>query len=148
MKTPRLFLLSAVLLLAAPGASAQALGQLLYANHAGRAITLRIVDGGHPTLMSLQPETGDAEKFRIFVLTHAGEEGLTTHGARPLAEKAPLGWRVKVNRDDTLLQAPGITYWRYASGWVLPARFTFGGQSWQLLNAELPARMFVNRPGK
>jgi len=145
---PRVLLVSAAVLLTAPRAHAQALGQLLYANRAGRAITLKVTDGGHPTLMSLQPENGDAERFRLFVLAHAGQEGLAAKGARILPEKAPLGWRVKANRTEVLLKNPEATFWRYAPGWVLPVRFTFEGQAWELLNAELPPRMFVARPGK
>lgn len=143
MDTPRLLLLSAVLLIAAPRAASQALGQLLYANRTGRAITLKIIDGGHPTLMSLRPESGEAEAFRAFVLTHAGQEGLIAPGALVLSEKAPTGWRVKVNRGHTLLKTPEITFWRYASSWVLPVRFRFAGQTWELLSADLPPRMVV-----
>lgn len=143
MGIPRLFLLSAVLLIAAPRAASQALGQLLYANRTGRAITLKIIDGGHPTLMSLRSESGEAEAFRAFVLTHAGQEGLIAPGALVLSEKAPAGWRVKVNCGDTLMKTPEITFWRYASSWVLPVRFRFAGQSWELLSADLPPKMVV-----
>ncbi len=143
MDTPRLFLFSAVILIAAPRASSQALGQLLYANRAGRAITLRLMEGGHPTLMSLRPETGDAEAFRAFVLTHAGLEGLVAPEAMPLSQKAPQGWRVKVNRGDALLKTPEATYWRYTASWVIPVRFRFAGQDWELLSADLPPRMIV-----
>jgi|GEM_PF-2922508 len=138
MKAPRAFALSAVVLLAAPRAFPQALGQLLYATRAGRAITLKVVEGGHPTLMSLRPETGEAERFRVFVLTHAGQEGLVARGAYPLPERAPQGWRVKVNRSDALLKTPEAVYWRYTAGWVIPVHFRFAGQEWELLNAELP----------
>ena len=143
MNTPRLLLLSAVVLIAAPRAASQALGQLLYANRAGRAITLRLMDGGHPTLMSLRPESGDAETFRAFVLAHAGQEGLVAPGAMPLSEKAPLGWRVKVNRGAVLLKTHEATYWRYTASWVIPVRFRFAGQDWELLSADLPPRMVV-----
>lgn len=143
MGAPRTLLLSAVLLCVVPRASAQVLGQLLYANRTGRAITLRLIDGGHPTLMSLQPETGDAEAFRAFVLAHAGQEGLVAPGAMPLSEKAPLGWRVKVNRGAVLLKTHEATYWRYTASWVLPVRFRFAGQDWELLSADLPPRMVV-----
>ncbi len=147
MNPLRIFLLAAVVLRAAPGVSSENLGQLLYATRAGRAITLKVTEGGHPTLMSLRPEVGEAEAFRVFILAHAGQEGLVAGGARPLPEKAPQGWRVKMNRGDTLLQHPEATYWRYAAGWVLPVRFRFKGQDWQLLSAELPPRMFVATPG-
>lgn len=143
MDAPRLFLLSAVVLIAAPRAASQALGQLLYANRAGRAITLKVLDGGHPTLMSLRPETGDAEAFRVFVLARAGQEGLVAPGAMPLSEKAPLGWRVKENRGAALLKTHEATYWRYTTGSVIPVRFRFEGQDWELLSADLPPRMIV-----
>jgi len=143
MNTPRLLLLSAVLLIAAPRAASQALGQLLYANRTGRAITLKVIDGGHPNLMSLRPETGEAETFRAFVLTNAGQEGMVAPGALILSDKAPAGWRVKVNRSNTLLKTPETTFWRYTSSWVLPVRFRFAGQAWELISADLPPRMVV-----
>jgi len=144
----RILLLVAALMMWAPVTMAQPLGRLIYSNHAGRAITLNVVEASHPTLMSLQPETGDAELFRVFVLAHAGQESLAAKGARLLPEKAPTGWRVKLNRSDVLLKTPKATYWRYTSGWVLPVRFKLLGQEWQLLSADLPARMFVTSPGK
>jgi len=143
MSALRLLLLSAVLLIVAPRAASQALGQLLYANRTGRAITLKVIDGGHPNLMSLRPETGEAEAFRVFVLANAGQEGMVAPGALLLSEKAPPGWRVKVNRGDHLLKTPGTTFWRYTSSWVLPVRFRFAGQAWELLSADLPPRMVV-----
>jgi len=143
MNTPRLLLLSAVLLIAAPRAASQALGQLLYANRTGRAITLKVIDGGHPNLMSLRPETGEAETFRAFVLTNAGQEGMVAPGALILSDKAPASWRVKVNRSNTLLKTPETTFWRYTSSWVLPVRFRFAGQAWELISADLPPRMVV-----
>lgn len=145
---PRILLVSAVALLTAPRVCAQSLGQLLYANRAGRAISLKVVDGGHPTLMSLQPEKGDAERFRLFILAHAGQEGLVAHSARLLPEKAPLGWKVKANRMNALLKTSDAIYWRYSAGNVLPVRFGFEGQAWELLSADLPPRMFVAVPGR
>lgn len=148
MDTPRLFLLSAVLLMVAPRGASQTLGQLLYANHAGRAITLKVVDGGHPTLMNLRPETGDAEAFRTFVLNHAGQEGMVAPGAMPLSEKAPVGWRVKANRGAALLKTHEATFWRYTATWVVPVRFRFAQQEWELLSADLPPRMIVRAAHK
>lgn len=118
--------------------AAQPLGRLLYTNRAGRAITLKVGEGGHPTLMVLQPEQGDAERFRRFILAHTGPEGLAAQGAVPLPEKAPLGWKVRANRGDGLMKAAGCTFWRYTASWVLPVRFTFDGQAWELLSADLP----------
>lgn len=148
MSALRCLLVAVTALALAPVASAQTLGRMLYSNRVGRAISLNVVDAGHPTLMSLQPESGDAEKFRMFVLAHAGQEGVAAKEARPLAEKAPQGWRVKVNRHEGLLKTPEITFWRYTSGWVVPVRFKLLGQDWQLISADLPARMFVPSPGK
>ncbi len=148
MNAPRRLVLAAVLLLAAPRAFSKELGQLLYATRAGRAITLKVTDGGHPTQMSLRPEVGEAEAFRVFVLTHAGQEGLLARDTHLLPEKAPLGWRVQANRRDALLKNPEITYWRYAPGWVIPVRFRFAGQTWELLNANLPPRLLVTMPGQ
>jgi hypothetical protein len=145
---PRILLVSAVALLAAPRVCAQSLGQLLYANRAGRAISLKVVDGGHPTLMSLQRERGDAERFRLFILAHAGQEGLAARGARLLPEQAPSGWKVRENRMNVLLKTPEGIFWRYLAGNVLPVRFLFEGQAWELLSADLPPRMFVAVPGQ
>ncbi|MBK8794437.1 MAG: hypothetical protein IPN59_15285 [Holophaga sp.] len=148
MNALRCLLVLATALTLAPAASAQTLGRMLYSNRVGRAISLNVVEAGHPTLMSLQPETGDAEKFRNFLLAHAGQEGVAAKEAHLVPEKAPQGWRVKINRHDALLQTPEITFWRYTSGWVVPVRFKLLGQDWQLISADLPARMFVPSPGK
>lgn len=142
-RAQRILLSLTVVFMAAPLAQAQPLGRLFYSNRVGRAISLKVIAAGHPTLMSLEPETGDAETFRAFVLAHAGQEGLAAKGAHLLAEKAPLAWRVKLNRGDALLKTPEATYWRYTSGWVLPARFRLLGQDWRLVSADLPPRMFV-----
>lgn len=139
-------LLSAAVLIAAPRVCAQPLGQLLYANHGGRAIRLKVVDGGHPTLMSLQPEAGDAERFRLFVIAHSGQESLVARGAHQLPERAPLGWKVKTSGMNVLLKNPEATFWRYSAMGVLPVRFTFEGQAWELLSAELPPRRIVTSP--
>lgn len=146
MKAQRTLGLSAVVLLAGPRASSQALGQLLYTTRAGRAISLKIVDGGHPTLMRLKPEVGEAERFRLFVLAHAGAEGRLVFGSHPLPQKAPPGWRVETDRGDMLLKTPEATFWRYSANWVLPVRFVFDRQEWQLLSAQLPPRRFVALP--
>ena len=44
-----------------------AVGKLLYATPAGRAISLTVVDGGHAAFITLKPEQGDAERFRVFL---------------------------------------------------------------------------------
>jgi hypothetical protein len=129
--------------LVAAQARAQSLGLLIYRTPAGRAISLKAVEAGHPSLMTLRPETGDAETMRLFVLAHAGQEGLAAKGAHAIAERAQPGWRVQVNRSETLLRNPEAVYWRYTAGWVVPVRFRLLGQQWELLSAELPPRMFV-----
>ncbi|MDP2875789.1 MAG: hypothetical protein Q8O00_06355 [Holophaga sp.] len=136
------------LMLVAPTAPAQPLGQLLYTNPVGRGISLKVIDGGQPTLMSLQVETGDAEVFRQFVIRHSGPENLATTGAYLLPEKAPANWKVKGQRSDGLLKTSTIIYWRYASNWVIPVRFRLLGQEWRLLSAELAERPFVLLPGR
>lgn len=144
----RLFVFLALAMMLTPAVSAQIMGRLLYSNRVGRAISLEVIEASHPTLMSLRAETGDAETFRVFVLAHAGQQGVVAKDAHLLTEKAPQGWRTKVNRSDELMKTPDITFWRYTSGWVLPARFRLLGQDWHLISADLPARMFVPSPGK
>jgi hypothetical protein len=147
MNASRLVLLAS-LVLATSWAQAQTLGQLIYSTRTGRAVSLKVIEGGHSTLMTLRTETGDAETLRKFVLAHAGQEGLAAKGAHELPGKAQPGWRVKVNRSETLLRNPEATYWRYTAGWVVPVRFTLLGQNWELLSADLPPRMFVATTGK
>jgi hypothetical protein len=122
----------------------QPLGQLLYATRAGRGISLTVVDGGHPAFVTLKPEVGDAEAFRIFVLTHSGPEALIAKGALLLKEQAPQGWRAGPTGTQAMLTTPEATYWRYTAGLVLPARFTWGKQTWSLSSANVPPRMFVD----
>jgi hypothetical protein len=122
----------------------QPLGQLLYATRAGRGISLTVVDGGHPAFVTLKPEVGDAEAFRIFVLTHSGPEAMVAKGAMLLKVRAPQGWRAGSTGDNALLATPEVTYWRYTAGLVLPARFTWGGQAWSLTSASVPPRMLVD----
>lgn len=144
----RLLLLPVALVALVPALRAQNLGRLLYSNRVGRAISLNVVEAGHPARMTLQPETEDAETFRVFVLAHAGQESLAAKGAHLLPEKPPSGWKVKSNRGGALLKTPEATYWRYTSGWVLPVRFKLLGQDWQLLSADLPPRIFTASPGR
>jgi len=134
--------------LTATAAPAQQLGQLLYTNRVGRGISLKVVDGGQPSFMSLQPETGDAELFRQFVIRHSGPENLAVTGAYLLPEKAPANWKVNGNRGDGLLKTSEIIYWRYAANWVIPVRFTLLGQEWRLPSAELAERRFALSPGR
>jgi hypothetical protein len=113
-----------------------ALGKLYYTTPAGRAVTFKVVDAG-PGRMSLAPETGDAEKVRAFVVTHAGSEARRVVGGRILKEPIPVAWKGGAN-DAVLLQNTEGIFWRYASGQVIPVMFQAKGQVWQLLSAELP----------
>lgn len=138
---------SAILLgLAAIGLQAQSLGRLMYRTAAGRAVTLQVVDGGHPAFITLQREQGDAEALRQFVLAHSGPEKAVDRGLLPQAGQAPPAWKVDAKGDRTLLKGAEATYWRYTPGLVLPVRFKLLKQEWSLMAAELPHRMFVENP--
>ena len=141
-------LLSLILGLAALSLQAQvaSVGKLMYRTAAGRAVTLQVVDGGHPAFVTLQREQGDAEVLRQFVLAHSGPERVVEPGMRPLPEKAPLTWKVDAKGDRTLLKGTDATYWRYTPGLVLPMRFKLLKQEWTLMAADLPHRMFVENP--
>jgi len=132
--------------LAALSLQAQTLGRLMYRTAAGRAVTLQVVDGGHPAFVTLQREQGDAEALRQFVLSHSGPEKAVDPGLVPQREKAPLTWRVDAKGDRTFLQGREATYWRYTPGLVLPMRFKLLKQEWTLMTADLPHRMFVENP--
>ena len=132
--------------LAALSLQAQALGKLMYRTPSGRAVTLQVVDGGHPAFITLQREQGDAEALRQFVLTHSGPERAVEAGMKPLPEKAPATWKVDAKGDRTLLLGKEATYWRYTPGLVLPMRFKLLKQEWTLMAADLPHRMFVENP--
>lgn len=135
-----------VLGLAALSLQAQSLGRLMYRTAAGRAVTLQVVDGGHPAFVTLQREQGDAEVLRQFVLAHSGPEKVIDKGLLPQREKAPLAWKVDAKGDRTLLLGAEATYWRYTPGLVLPIRFKLLKQEWTLMTADLPHRMFVENP--
>jgi hypothetical protein len=113
-----------------------ALGRLYYTTSTGRAVSFRVVDAGAGRL-GLAPETGSAERLRAFVLSHSGAESLAARGARTLADPVPAAWKGGAGTTD-LLQNVEATFWRYAPGQVLPARFRSDGQAWQLLAADLP----------
>jgi hypothetical protein len=126
---------------------AQSLGRLMYRTPAGRAVTFQIVDGGHPALISIKREQGDAEVLRQFVLAHSGPEKMVDAGLAPLAERAPSAWKVDAKGDRALLKGREATFWRYTPGLVLPIRFRLLQQDWTLLTAELPHRMLVETGG-
>ncbi len=129
-------------------AQAQAsLGKLIYRTPAGRAVTLQIVDGGHPAFISLKREQGDAEVLREFVLAHSGPEKVVDGALKPLPEQAPLTWKVDAKGDRTFLKGGEAIFWRYTPGLVLPVRFRLLKQEWALIAAELPHRMLVEQGG-
>ena len=141
---PRSLLLSAALLAGAPRASSQALGHLLYVTPAGRAISLKIIGGPQPGTLGLRAEAGESEAFRAFVLAQAGPVDRIARETLLLGEKAPRGWRVTSQGDRTLLKTPQAVFWQYAGAWILPVRFRFGGQSWELQSAQLPPLRFAD----
>ena len=135
--------------LAALSCQAQAIqGRLIYRTRAGRAVTLQVVDGGHPAFISLQREQGDAETLRQFVLVHSGPEKLIDAGALPQKEQAPAAWKVTHKDTRVLLKGREATYWRYTPGLVLPVRFKALNEEWALMAAELPPKMMVERGGQ
>ncbi|MBI3129894.1 MAG: hypothetical protein HYZ13_00910 [Acidobacteria bacterium] len=138
-----LFILS-ILFSSLPG-WAQSQGRLVYRTRAGRAVTFQVVDGGHPALISLQREQGDAETLRQFVLVHSGPEKLIDAGALPQQEQAPAAWKVSHKETRVLLKGREATYWRYTPGLVLPVRFKALKAEWALMAAELPPKMMVER---
>lgn len=127
-------------------AQAPSLGRLMYRTAAGRAVTLQIVDGGHPAFIALKKEQGDAEALRQFVLVHSGPEKGVDPRMTVLGELAPTTWKVDAKGDRTLLKGAEATFWRYTPGLVLPVRFRLLNQDWSLHAAELPHRMLVE-PG-
>lgn len=120
-----------------------ALGKLYYTTPAGRAVAFKVVDAG-PGRMTLAPETGDAARVRAHVLAHAGDQGRVAFGARILADPVPPAWQGGTGAMH-LIQTSEALFWCHAPGQVLPARFTFGGQTWALLTAELPPNKSFQR---
>jgi hypothetical protein len=143
MRLPWVLLLSLVV----STVQAQGLGRLMYRTSAGRAVTLQIVDGGHPAFIGLKKEQGDAEVLRQFVLAHSGPEKGVDPRLAALRELAPPHWKVDAKGDRTLLKGAEATFWRYTPGLVLPVRFKLLKQDWALMAAELPHRMFVESGG-
>lgn len=121
-----------------------AVGRLIYTNPAGRAMSFKVVEAG-PSLITLASETGDAAAVRAYVLAHAGDQVRLARGARILPNPVPANWQGSSGTTD-LLQTVEVTYWRYAPGQVLPARFSCGGQIWQLLTAGLPPGRTFSQP--
>jgi len=122
-------------------------GSLLYADPAGRGVSLVVVAGPQPDRMTLRPEQGFEERFRLAVLALAGPEraaGGTT--IQVLVEKVPPSWRVAGRSGGRLVRIGGTTFWRYLPGQVLPVRFVFDRQAWSLVSADLPAQTFRSKP--
>jgi hypothetical protein len=109
---------------------------LLYRTQAGRGITLEIIRVG-PSLFSFKPERGDAEKFRQVVQRHCRSESDLDPKAKILKELPPAGYTSAAGVGH-LVQTPLVTYWQYAPGYVLPARFRALGQFWELILADVP----------
>jgi len=126
--------------------AAQSLGHLSYRNRTGKALRLEVHDGGHPALITLRAEKGELEELRLLVLGHAGPEKMNAPGATVLKRRATEGWKVSEARAAVLLEGADGTYWRYTPGLVLPVRLPLGKDEWKLVEAELPARMFVVNP--
>jgi hypothetical protein len=141
---PVLFVPAVLLGQATPQTQGQRAGTLMYRTPQGRAVTFVVEDAGHPAFVRLKAEAGDAGELRTFVLAHAGLERMIAPGAKLLKEKAPSGWKVDHNRTDQLVEAGGVTYWRYSPSLVVPVRFSFGKASWSLLAADLPPRMLIS----
>lgn len=118
-------------------------GRLVYTTAAGRALSFQIIEAG-PGRITLAPEKGDAARVRAFILAHAGEEARVAKGSRPLADPVPMAWRGG-SGSAVLLRNHEATFWRPVPGQVVPAQFSFAGQAWQLLAAELPPESLVGR---
>ena len=112
------------------------LGRLYYTTPRGRAVAFQVIDAG-PERVTLAPESGDAGRLRAFVLAHAGPQARAAHGARALSSPVSAAWKGGTGATD-LIQNLKATFWRYAPGQVVPVRFLLGGQTWQLLSADLP----------
>lgn len=134
-----------LLALAALVLPAQApVGRLHYVTGPGRAVTLQVLEGGHPAFVTLRPESGRAGEVRLFVLTHTGPEKLVAPSSRALQQAAPVGWRVSAKGDRRMVRTGEADYWCYTPGLVVPVRFRAAGVEWRLLSADLPPRMFVS----
>jgi len=116
-------------------------GSLIYRTPTGRGMTLVIVNAGSG-LASLKPEQGDAETFRRFVQKHCVSESSLGQNAKSLIERPPTTY-ISASGSGPLIRTPIATYWRYAPGLVLPVRFKCMGQSWELINANVPGMRLI-----
>jgi len=130
--------LLAVCLSAAVTAQEQ-IGSLLYRTLNGRGISLVVIAIG-PGVASFKPEHGDMEVFRQFVQKHCVREYGLDKSAKILKEPPPIGY-YSSNGKGVLVRTATVTYWRYAPDLVLPARFKYKGEFWELVSANIPANI-------
>ena len=114
---------------------------MIYRTLNGQGMTLAIMDAG-PGLAYLKPERGDAEVFRQFVQKRIVWESRLDRSAKVMKEPAPDGY-ISAHGKGPLVRTATMTYWRYAPGFVMPARFKFKGQFWELIHANVPGRAFI-----
>jgi len=118
-------------------------GSLLYRTPNGRGISLVIIDIGSG-MASFKPEQGDTEVFRQFVQKHCVRELGLDKSAKILKEPPPVGYTSDSGRG-VLVRTATMTYWRYAPELVLPVRFKYKGQIWELISANVPDRTLIGR---
>lgn len=151
MRTPAA-LLACALTSASLAAQGQVQGQLRFESPGRAPVVLDLVDGGHPAFLTIPHQRGvaDGEALRTFVLSHSGPEASVLPpqaGAKPLAARAPLAWKVDHNGGRAQLGTAYATFWRYTPGLVLPVRFKLGTAEWRLIAAALPPKMLVSNDG-
>ncbi|MDR2697104.1 MAG: hypothetical protein LBB40_01350 [Holophagales bacterium] len=114
----------------------EVVGSLLYRTLSGRGITLMIIDIG-PGMASFRPEQGGSEVFRQFVQKHCVRELKLDKSSKILKEPPPAGY-IGANGRGVLVRTATMTYWRYAPELVLPVRFNYKGEFWELISANVP----------
>lgn len=132
----------------ATACQAQIVGRLVYVTGPGRTVRLDVLDGDHKAFITLPVLQGQAGVLRDFVMSHTGPEKVVAPQAVPLSEKAPSTWKVQWKGDRRLLRTPGLLFWSYTPGLVVPAQFTLGKDLWSLQSADLPPRMFISLEGR
>ena len=127
---------------AAPALHGQAqVGSLLYRSLSGRGVTLTIVEAGAGRA-TFKHEQGDANAFRLFIQRNCASESALDGSAKTLKEPAPPGYASGYG-GGPLIKTAMLTYWRYGPGLVLPARFRFKGETWELIQAKVPAMVIL-----
>ena len=114
-------------------------GTLLYRTPTGRGITLVILDAG-PGMATLDSEKGDAEKFKVFVQRHCKRESSLDRSAEILKEPPPSSY-LSAYGGGPLVKTITMTFWCYGPDSVLPVRFKCMDQYWELIQANVPARI-------